>query len=167
MPHGHSWFYEDFAVGQVFESQGRTIAEADIVSFAAWSWDTNPVHTDVEGMRGSRFGRPIAHGVLGLSVAMGLASRLGVFEACSVALLDVEGWVFRRPIFAGDTVRCTVQILSARTTSAGDAGILGRRFTLTNQDDEVVQEGEIGLMVSLRPRAEPALPVSVTRDRDT
>ncbi len=38
------WFFEDFSRGQVFHTQGRTFTEADIVSFAGWSWDTNPVH---------------------------------------------------------------------------------------------------------------------------
>ncbi|MEN3122057.1 MaoC/PaaZ C-terminal domain-containing protein [Janibacter terrae] len=72
------WYFEDFAAGQVFRTQGRTITEADLVGFAGWSWDTNPVHTDAVHTADGRFGRPIAHGVLGLSVAMGLASRLGI-----------------------------------------------------------------------------------------
>ncbi|WP_290513043.1 MaoC/PaaZ C-terminal domain-containing protein [Aeromicrobium sp.] len=97
-----------------------------------------------------RFGGLIAHGLLGLSIAMGLASRLAVFERCSVALLGVDGWRFRHPLRAGDTVSCTVDIVGARITSAGDTGILERHFTLRNQDGTVVQEGEINLMVTTR-----------------
>ena len=144
--------YEDFRPGQEFMSQGRTITETDVVTFAGWSWDTNPVHTDAESARRGRFGEPIAHGLLGLSVAMGLASRLGVFESCSIALLGIQGWRFRRPLLLGDTVRCRVEILDTRLTSTGDAGILRRRFTLLNQREEDVQDGEIPLLVSLRPR---------------
>lgn len=153
LPHGSpaDWYFEDFAEGQVFRTQGRTITQADIVSFAGWSWDTNPVHTDAHLAASGRFGEPIAHGVLGLSVAMGLASRLGIFEACSVALLGIEGWHFEAPVLVGDTVRCTITITGARATSAGDAGILDREFVLTNQDDVVVQRGDIGLMVQRRP----------------
>ena len=144
-------FFEDFSVGQAFTSQGRTITETDVVLFAGWSWDTNPPHTDAELMRDSRFGGRIAHGMLGLSVAMGLASRLGVFEDSSIALLGVDGWRFHAPIRIGDTVHVTVEITSTRLTSAGDAGILSRRFTLTNQDGVAVQSGDIGLMVATRP----------------
>jgi len=144
-------YYEDFRAGQEFLSQARTITEADVVTFAAWSWDTNPVHTDAEAARHGRFGERIAHGLLGLSVAMGLASRLGVFEFCSIALLGIEDWRFQRPLMLGDTVRCRVEILDTRLTSKGDAGILRRRFTLLNQRDEDVQQGEIPLLVSLRP----------------
>lgn len=144
------WF-EDFHPGQVFLSQGRTVTEADVVTFAGWSWDTNPVHTDAESARHGRFGERIAHGLLGLSVALGLTSRIGVFEACSIALLGIDDWRFRRPLLIGDTVRCRVEVLETRLTSAGDAGILRRRLTLLNQRDEAVQDGEIGLMVGLRP----------------
>lgn len=145
------WYFEDFAAGQVFHTQGRTITEADVVSFAGWSWDTNPVHTDVVHSAAGRFGQPIAHGVLGLSVAMGLASRLGVFESCSIALLGIDSWRFEQPIVVGDTVRCTIHITSTRATSNGKAGVLERKFTLTNQRDVVVQRGSIGLMVARRP----------------
>jgi acyl dehydratase len=151
-----TYYYEDFQPDQVFVSQARTITEADVVTFAGWSWDTNPVHTDAEAARHGRFGERIAHGVLGLSVALGLASRLGVFESCSVALLGIDGWRFRRPLLLGDTVRCRVEILDARLTSKGDAGILRRRFTLVNQREEDVQDGEIPLMVSLRPGGRPS-----------
>ena len=144
-------FFEDFSVGQTFTSQGRTITETDVVLFAGWSWDTNPPHTDAESMRDSRFGERIAHGMLGLSVALGLASRLGIFEDSSIALLGVDGWRFHAPIRIGDTVHVTVEITGTRPTSAGDAGILSRRFTLTNQDGVVVQSGDIGLMVATRP----------------
>jgi acyl dehydratase len=145
------YYFEDFFPGQVFLSQGRTVTETDIVTFAAWSWDTNPVHTDAESAHLGRFGQRIAHGVLGLSVAMGLTSRLGVFESCSVALLEVESWTFVRPLCAGDTVRCRVEILATRLTSRGDTGVVSRRFTLLDQRDQVIQEGRIGLLVTLRP----------------
>jgi acyl dehydratase len=130
----------------VFLSQARTLTETDVVTFAGWSWDTNPVHTDAESARDGRFAERIAHGVLGLSVAMGLVSRIGVFEACSIALLGIDDWRFRRPLRIGDTVRCRVEILDTRLTSRGDAGILRRRLALLDQ------HGEVGLMVHLRPR---------------
>jgi len=144
-------YFEDFEVGQRFVSQGRTITESDVVFFAGWSWDTNPPHTDEESMRDGRFGQRIAHGMLGASVAMGLASRLGIFEDSSIALLGIDGWRFHAPILIGDTVTCTVEITGTRLTSKGDAGILSRRFTLTNQAGVAVQSGDIGLMVATRP----------------
>jgi acyl dehydratase len=142
------WSFADFGAGQVFESQSRTITESDVVLFAAWSWDANPVHTDAVGQESSRFGQRIAHGLLGLSVALGLASRIGIFEACSIALLGVDDWRFVRAVLIGDTVRVRVTITGTRLTSRGDSGVLQRRFELVNQHDEVVQEGRLDLLVS-------------------
>lgn len=133
------WYFDDFSAGQVFRTQGRTITEADLMAFAGWSWDTNPVHTDTQHSASGRFGRPIAHGLLTLSVAMGLASRLGVFERCSIALLHVDGWTFKHPVFVGDTIACTIRIRGVRATSNGGAGVLEREFLVTNQDGVVVQ----------------------------
>jgi len=146
----NAWALEDFEAGQVFDSQGRTITETDVVTFAGWSWDTNPVHTDEPTQATGRFGTRIAHGLLGLSIAMGLASRIGVFEQCSVALLGIENWQFLAPVKIGDTLHVRVEILSARPTSRGETGILERGFKLINQRGEVVQTGQIGLMVSAR-----------------
>lgn len=145
------WFFEDFAAGQRWTTQSRTITEADVASFAGWSWDTNPVHTDAVTTAEGRFGERIAHGVLGLSVAMGLVSRLGVFEHCSVALLSVDQWTFMAPIRIGDSVRCSVEIVGVRATSNDATGILQRQFVVTNQHGTAVQSGRIDLMVSRRP----------------
>jgi len=38
-------YYEDFQIGQTFVTKSRTVTEADIVNFAALSWDTNPPPT--------------------------------------------------------------------------------------------------------------------------
>lgn len=145
------WFFEDFTVGDSFTTQSRTITESDIALFAGWSWDTNPVHTDAVSAADGRFGSPIAHGMLGMSVAMGLVSRLGIFEGSSIALLGVEGWKFTGPVRAGDTVTCELAVTGARFTGRGDAGILEREFVLRNQDGDVVQSGRIDLMVAVRP----------------
>jgi len=146
-----TWYFEDFEAGQVFRTQGRTITESDLVMFAGWSWDTNPLHTDAAYSATQRFEAPIAHGLLGMSVAMGLAARLGVFESCSVALLGVDRWRFLRPILVGDTVTCEVAITSTRPTSRGDAGVLDREFRLFNQNHALVQQGSIGLLVARHP----------------
>lgn len=144
-------YFEDFDAGQTFETQGRTITEADVVAFAGWSWDANPVHTDSESAAHGRYGQRIAHGLLGMSVAMGLASRLGAFDHSAIALLGVEEWRFHLPLMIGDTVRCRVEIVNTRLTGKGDAGVLQRRFTLLNQRGETVQSGNIPLMVARRP----------------
>jgi acyl dehydratase len=108
------------------------------------------VHTAAEVAGAGRFGGRIAHGLRGMSVAMGLASRIGVFETCSIALLCVDRVETPALIHDRGPVRCRVEIVSARLTSNGDAGMLERRFTLLSDDDRVSLEGDIALMASFR-----------------
>ncbi|ARC56492.1 Bifunctional protein PaaZ [Frondihabitans sp. 762G35] len=146
-------YLEDLERGQTFVTPGRTITEADVVSFAAWTNDNNQVHTDAEFARGTRYGQRIVHGLLGASLCLGLIARTGVFEGSAVALLGIDGWRFTGPVFIGDTLTCTVEILSTRLTSKGTTGIVERRLTLRNQRGETVQEGRMDVMVLTRAAA--------------
>ncbi|MBF4591924.1 MaoC family dehydratase N-terminal domain-containing protein [Curtobacterium sp. VKM Ac-1395] len=146
-------YLEDLAAGQTFTTPGRTITEADVVSFASWTNDNNQVHTDVEFAARTRYGQRIVHGMLGASLCVGLIARTGVFEGSAVALLGIDQWRFTAPVFIGDTVTCQVEILSTRLTSSGTTGIVERMVTLRNQHDEVVQQGRMDVMVLTRAAA--------------
>jgi acyl dehydratase len=111
------------------------------------------VHTDVEFAARTRYGQRIVHGMLGASLCLGLIARTGVFEGSAVALLGVDGWRFTAPLFIGDTVTCTVEVLSTRITSSGRTGIVERTVTLRNQHRDVVQTGRMDVMVLTREAA--------------
>lgn len=145
--------FEDFAEGQRLVSPARTVTEADVASFAAWTGDYNPIHTDAEFAAASRFGGRIAHGLLGVSLCLGLISRTGAFEGSAVALLGVDDWRFLSPVHIGDTVHCQVEIVHTRLTSTKTAGVVGRQFSLVNQRDELTQQGRMDVMVAVRPAA--------------
>src|SRR5699024_10020721 len=106
---------------------------------------------DSEFAKNTRYGRRIVHGMLGASLCLGLIARTGVFEGSAVALLGIDQWKFTAPVFIGDTVTCTVDIVSTRPTSSGEYGIVERQLTLRNQDDETVQTGRMDIMVLARP----------------
>lgn len=144
------WF-EDFAQGQKFTTASRTVTEADIVAFAAWTGDANPLHTDAEFAANSRFGQRIGHGIYGIAVCQGLMSRTGIFEGSAVALLNVEKWNFQGPLHIGDTVYCSNLITQVRASSRGDAGIVKRQVSLINQRGEAIQSGSMSVLVACRP----------------
>jgi acyl dehydratase len=149
------YYFEDFQVGDRFVSPGRTIGHYEIAQFAGLSGDFNAIHTDDTFAAASMFGQRIAHGLLGLSIATGLALRLGIWNACVIALLGVNDWKFLQPILAGDTIHVVVEIIETRLTSDGQRGVLGRRYTLVNQRGETVQQGLLPLLVKCRPTEEP------------
>jgi acyl dehydratase len=144
-------YYEDLAVGEEYESPARTITEADIVNFAALSGDWSPVHCDEEYCKKTPYKTRIAHGLLGLAIAEGLKFRLPEFTDVRYMASLYWNYKFTGPILIGDTVRIRVRIQSKRETKKPDRGIVVEYVTMVNQRDEVVQEGEHGLMIWRRP----------------
>ncbi len=144
-------FLEDFEVGQVFETKQRTISEEDVAQFAELTGDHNPLHTDAEFAASTVYGQPIAHGLLGLSVLVGLFEDEGIFHGTALAFLGIEQWSFRAPIFFGDRVRARMTIDGVRRSESDPRrGIVTRRYELLDQRDEVVQDGVTTVMVRAR-----------------
>ena len=146
-------YFEDFFVDQTFVTPGKTITEADVANFAAWTGDNNQVHTDVEFAKQTRYGQRIVHGMLGASLCLGLIARIGAFEGSAVALLGIDGWRFTHPVFIGDTLTCTVTIVGTRLTSKGNTGVVQRELSLLNQSGEVVQQGRMDILMLTRAHA--------------
>lgn len=144
------YYFEDLEVGDTWVSVGRTITESDIVNFAGLSGDFNPIHLDVESSAKSRYGQRVAHGVLGISVATGLIDSIGVFRDSMIAMLGIDEWRFRAPVFIGDTIHLELSIAELRATSRGNRGVVRRGLKLVNQRDEIVQEGFITVMIRAR-----------------
>jgi acyl dehydratase len=138
-------FFDEIALGEEYESPGRTVTEADIVMFAGLSGDYNVLHTDAELMKRSIFGERIAHGLLCLAIQSGLFTR----ATQAYATLAVVGlrWKFKAPVKIGDTIRLRAKVVGRRDLSEPDRGLLTVQRTLLNQRDEVVQQGETDMIV--------------------
>ena len=143
-------YFEEFNVGDTVTSAGRTITEADIVSFAALSGDWNAIHVDAEFAKSGMFGERIAHGLLGLSIASGLAVRLGFIEDTVIAFMGLD-WKFRAPIKIGDTIRIHAQIAEKKAVSRLGGGIVTFNVEVLNQRDEVTQKGTWSMLMKLKP----------------
>ena len=145
------WF-EDFKVGEERLSPGRTITESDLVNFSGLTGDYSQVHTDEEFCKKTEFGTRIAHGLLGLSIAQGLAWRTNYTQGTGVASLGWDKWRFMRPIMIGDTVRVRWRLTEKRESrSKPGMGIITEFVELVNQRGEVVQDGEHITLLRKRP----------------
>jgi len=149
-----SSYLENFEVGDKAVSPGRTVTEADIVMFAGLSGDWSALHTNVEVMKGSPFGQRIAHGLLTLSIASGLALRTrGRPPPAIVAFLGMDKVRFENPVSIGDTITVETEVIEARPSkSIPDAGILKFRNTVRNQHNENTATWETALLVRRKPK---------------
>lgn len=143
-------YFEDVEVGFRFETPSRTVTEADLVAFAGVSGDFNPLHMDAVFAAGSIYGERIAHGALVLSLATGLRQRVGLFDGTLMGLLEVRSWRFSVPVRIGDTIRVVTEVVELRPTSKPDRGVMVQRVEVWNQDDVVVQTGELVALLRRR-----------------
>ncbi len=148
-PNNGLWF-EEFVVGDQAQSASRTITEADIVAFAGLTGDFNEIHTSEEFSKQSYFGKRIAHGLMGLSIASGLATRMG-FMSTTVEMFRSVEWEFTAPIFIGDTVHVQVEVAELKAFPRLKNGRVIFKVSLLNQRAEVTQRGTWSLLVKGKP----------------
>jgi len=145
-------YFEEFNVGDTVTSAGRTITEADIVGFAALSGDWNAIHVDAEYAKNGMFGERIAHGLLGLSIASGLATQLGFIEDTVIAFMGID-WKFRGAIKIGDTIHVQAQIAEKKNMPRLGGGLVTMNVEVLNQRGETTQKGTWTMLIKLKPSA--------------
>lgn len=129
--------YEEFELGAIYDTQARTITEADVVSFAGLSGDFNPIHTDAEAAKNGPFGERIAHGMLTVAMATGMANMTGLMAGTTIALME-QNIKYKGAVKFGDTVRLQMEVIEKRETSKPDRGIVRLAARVLNQRDELV-----------------------------
>ncbi len=134
-------YFEDFEVGMKVVTAARTIAEADIITFAGLSGDFNQIHTDEVYASNDTFGRRIAHGLLVQSIATGLAVRSGVIDGTVLAFRELSA-KFSLPVFIGDTVHVLIEITKKKALRRLGGGNITMKYSVINQEGEKVQRGD-------------------------
>ena len=139
-------YFEDFEIGDIMLTGGRTITETDIVNFAGLSGDFNRIHTDAVYAAQDTFGQRVAHGLLVQSIATGLAVQSGIIEGTVLAFRELS-CKFSLPIYIGDTVRVKIEITDAKAFRRLGGGNITMKYSVMNQDDKVVQRGDWVMLV--------------------
>lgn len=128
-------YFEEFEIGETFESRTRTVTEADVTFFAGLSGDYNEIHVSEEYAEDTLFGTRVAHGPLVFSIGLGLTTHIGYSEGTVIGLYGIDNMRFPNPVFPGDTVRTVQEVTDLQEKEKG--GVVTLRTTVYNQDDEV------------------------------
>lgn len=126
--------YADLKVGDK-ASTSKTITDADVVTFAELTGDTNPVHLDEEFAKESIFGQRVAHGVLGVGL---ISAVIGTDLPGINSIYLGQDLKFVAPVFIGDTLTAEVEIIKLRD----DKKIITLKTIVRNQKGENTIEGE-------------------------
>ena len=153
LPSRHGLYFEEFTVGHMIRTPGRTITEGDIVGFAGLSGDFNLIHTDAVYAATTPFGQRVAHGLLALSVASGLAVRTGILEGTVLAFREINEWKFSQPVYIGDTLTVDIEVTEVKPLPRLGGGSVTLRLDVQNQSGASAMKGTWTVLVASRPSA--------------
>ncbi|MFC3443448.1 MaoC family dehydratase [Sphingobium rhizovicinum] len=145
-------YFEEWQVGDHIDHPiRRTVTETDNLLFSAMTHNPQPLHIDAEAARASEFGQILVNGTFTFSLMIGLSvgeTTLGTL----VANLGYDRLVMPRPVFIGDTVRATSDVVELRESkSRPRAGLVTFRHALINQRDQTVCECLRTALLQRRP----------------
>lgn len=129
---------DDLVVGEIFETQGYTLSQADITSFA-FSYDPQPFHIDEVAAEKSIFGGIIASGFHTIAICFRLFIQSGIFARSSLGGTGLDEVRWFAPVRAGDTLSAEVEVIKVLpSTSKADRGVAVLQYRGYNQRNELV-----------------------------
>lgn len=131
--------FEGWTIGDRIEHPiRRTVTETDNLLFSTMTHNPQPLHLDVEAARASEFGQILVNGTFTFALMVGLSvgeTTLGTL----VANLGYDELVMPHPVFLGDTLRVTTEVVALRDSrSRPEAGLVTFRHEALNQRDQIV-----------------------------
>ena len=130
--------YEDYKVGDKAEHT-KTATDADVALFAEISGDFNPLHMNEDFAQKSQFGKRVVHGCFSSAL---ISAVIGMKLPGPGALYVSQISNFRKPVFLGDTLTATAEVLEKFTKKEGILKFLKLSTVVTNQNGVVVTDGE-------------------------
>jgi acyl dehydratase len=144
------YFFEDFAVGQVFAT-GKLQVDTDQIKSFAKEFDPQPYHLDEEAAQKSPFRGLAASGWHTAALTMRLLVDGDFKPAGGILGVGFDALSWPKPVRPGDELHAKSEILEVRPSkSRPDRGTIRVRTTTYNQNDELVQEFTGNLLVPRR-----------------
>ncbi|QIW22934.1 MaoC family dehydratase [Sulfolobus sp. S-194] len=142
-------YFEDFQIGQKWESKGRTITEADVVLFTGLTGALNPLFLDEDYAKTTRFKGRILPGLLTASIGVGLTYQLpsDPFGEGFVALTKLEINA-KKPVKIGDTLKALVEVVNKQEREKD--GKVYLKISVINQNKEEVMTLNMEILANKR-----------------
>jgi acyl dehydratase len=147
-------YFDDFQPGQRFEHPlTRTVTQMDNMLFSNMTLNPQPLHIDRHFCeQETEWGQPLMNSLftLGLMIGIQVADTTVGTTIANLGMTDVK---FPHPLFEGDTVHCTTEVIGKRESkSRKGAGIVEFHHRAFNQDNKLVAECRRQVFIRMRPR---------------
>lgn len=128
--------FEEYEVGEVFVSHGRTITEADLTNFTNLAGLKLPMFIDEEfSKKHSIFGTRVLPGLFTAAIAAGMLED--VLGKYTLAALGLNDFVFKAPVKVGDTLHTRITVEELKEVKNRTRGVLSVSIDVLNQDGVV------------------------------
>jgi 2-methylfumaryl-CoA hydratase len=164
-------YFEDFTIGQVLvHAVPRTLHGGDISTYISLTADRQPLAASTDLARSFGFVREVMPDLLVFHIVFGrTVPDVSHHATANLGYADVR---FLRPVYPGDTLIATSEVIGLREVSSGEAGVVYVRTRGTNQKGQEVLTFARWVMVPKRDKNAargvnqvPTLPAVVTPDR--
>ena len=147
-------YFESFEVGRVYQHPlRRTVTEMDNMLFSNMTLNPQPLHIDRHFCeQETDWGQALMNSLFTLGLMIGI--QVSDMTVCTtIANLGMKDVKFPNPLFQGDTVHCTTEVLSKRESkSRPGAGIVEFHHKAFKQDDKLVAECIRQAFIVMKPK---------------
>ena len=146
-------YYEEFEIGRLFRHEiRRTVTEMDNVLFSSLTFNPQPLHIDRHfAETQTEWGQPLMNSLFTLGLMIGISvndTTLGT----TIANLGMTEVRFTHPLFEGDTVSVTTEVMAKRESrSRPEVGIVEFEHKAFNQDGKMVAICRRQAMIRRKP----------------
>lgn len=163
--------FEDFQINQVLvHGVPRTITEADCTLYTALTGSRFGLHCAQTVAQAAGFSEKPVDNFLLFHIAFG--KTVNDVSLNAVANLGYAEVIFKRPTFAGDTIKVVSEVIGLKENSNGKTGVVYVHSTAFNQSDQIVLSFKRWVMVHKKdfnkdcgPAILPSLARQVTTDQ--
>ena len=148
-------YLEDFTVGEIVRHRlTRTVTQMDNMLFSNMTLNPQPLHIDADFCaKETEWGKPLMNSLFTLGLLIGI-SVSDTTVGTTIANLGMSDVKFPAPLFEGDTIHCTTEIMDVRgSKSRPDAGIVDFLHKAYNQDGKLVAECRRQAFMKRAPKA--------------
>jgi 2-methylfumaryl-CoA hydratase len=127
-------FFEDFTLNEVIHhATPRTITAGDTSLYIALTGARNPIHCSAPFTHSLGYHTTPIDDLLAFHIAFGkTVPDISINAVANLGYADVR---FSKPIFIGDTLHTSSQVIGLKQNSSGDSGVVWVRSTTTNQQN--------------------------------
>lgn len=146
-------YFEDFVIGDAFETATFTMSEKESVAFAHL-YDPQPFHLDPTAAADSPFHELVASGWHTAAITMRLLVESGVLRATGIIGTGIDDLRWLAPVLPGDTLRVRAEVIDkVPWPGKKERGTMRVRLHTLNQHGVVVMSQIANLMLPFRPES--------------